>query len=1401
MSVEERIKELEQYKVLANQPVIEASSEYVSYETGSFVNPLNFEDRDGFQTRFSKEAESISKLQDILETGDFFIQTLYTYRSISRALPQVKPDVAEKAKLFRRIFDVLDPEIKKIRDLLTFHTQTVQYVSKTFTELISAENRKEIPSDTMLDYLIRVLDMILKLDALKNMKAAINNDFAALKRVVSQMDRTGVDQEQLNFLDSKSEEAMIFQTFLSKNNSIIIGIRDELIKISGFDSIMVYLINRCADNFESNRFLFCDQKHCLLRVIVFGMFLIDHNKNTREGFKKLNLPRFYKIFKRYPCIPLYGDMTFTIKTVLKTCPSLPELEWSNDEKAEKKLATDYLLSNHIYSIRKEYQAFTTEFCLLVNKIKMHAKTGKDIPEAMKTSAKKLCERGIQNCANWTTLILEQAAWKYAHPADITSATELANPENPSTPTDPTQPEQPKEIVVEKKETITDYERVVRYNYNAKDRAVLVDTIAIIKGLESLLLKHTGLFAPLIRSRIHFELQEFVQVTLTDMLVRTKEKKRPIHTTVLELRNIAADWLTGPPATITKRSKKDPTPEFPKRKVAPSFTQLHMIRSILSTLFSERSPGMQSKGLLGMGKKDFDSNQVTEMKEFYDSTFMWSYLLNFNFSLRKAANLADLWYREFYLEISKKIQFPIDMSLPWILTKDIIEKSSANLMESIFYPLNLYNDAAYRALFQLQRRFLYDEIEAEVNLVFDQLVYKLTDQIYSHYKIVASNILLNNQFRVSIEKLFGTAKMAVPASRFDVLMRQRNINILGRSVDLNYLLCQRINLNIRDNLRMALLKFEASPLVGILEFESLIQVIKTTHSLLSKYLDLDPFESIFNEVNDSTSMVSFEGRIGRHITEELLLDLFKFYNYNTVTQRFVRNEFDLGIEDNEENKYEREKMPVLPANYMFGNKPFNAFFKVVNEQYKKFVGHEHVEAIIRLVGQESLALIVETCVSFIEDKLTHDLAPYVATLMEAMPPRVTLQPAAYKLEGVYGYFQMVFRDYLDYQDLKPGVFQSFRVLGNCVAFLQLLDTCQLQQNIANFMSGAPFLGIKPLSEAASKKREEMLQEVIQAENTGGSASAIVNRQNTALAGYDELFELAAIDDFFVRTDDPDNTPLVQRLKAFVSDANIQQSIRAREMSKDLPQHAARAIKMYMPPRNMMSLFKQLLERMSGFLDKVREPWKGTSPTDRLQKLDSSKEFYRLWGILQFVFCMKDPRNQGFSDFDVFGDGFYWAGCTIIYLFGQQLRFDAFNFSDHVMNINLFSDHGRDKMQDFLQTASEVRALNDRIFNVLRANYPMPQNAVQHFESPETEDFTKVRIVASVDTNRNNLDTKEFGSYRKQSMSFGSAPYSGTPSSANSPPPPPTKSSPPPPPGPPTVTMSSSAPPPPPPPPMQ
>ncbi len=88
-------------------------------------------------------------------------------------------------------------------------------------------------------------------------------------------------------------------------------------------------------------------------------------------------------------------------------------------------------------------------------------------------------------------------------------------------------------------------------------------------------------------------------------------------------------------------------------------------------------------------------------------------------------------------MGERIQFPIEMSLPWILTNHILQNKEAHMMEYILYPLDLYSDSARYALNHFQRQFLYDEIEAEVNLCFDQLVYKLSEQIFHYYKHLAT----------------------------------------------------------------------------------------------------------------------------------------------------------------------------------------------------------------------------------------------------------------------------------------------------------------------------------------------------------------------------------------------------------------------------------------------------------------------------------------------------------------------------------------------------------------------------------------------------------------------------------------------------------------------------------------
>nr|DAD46991.1 TPA_asm: hypothetical protein HUJ06_016928 [Nelumbo nucifera] len=69
----------------------------------------------------------------------------------------------------------------------------------------------------------------------------------------------------------------------------------------------------------------------------------------------------------------------------------------------------------------------------------------------------------------------------------------------------------------------------------------------------------------------------------------------------------------------------------------------------------------------------------------------------------------------------------------MLMDHVVESQNAGLIESILIPFDIYNDSAQHALVVLKQCFLYDEIEAEADLCFDQLVLKLSETIFTYYK--------------------------------------------------------------------------------------------------------------------------------------------------------------------------------------------------------------------------------------------------------------------------------------------------------------------------------------------------------------------------------------------------------------------------------------------------------------------------------------------------------------------------------------------------------------------------------------------------------------------------------------------------------------------------------------------
>lgn len=1213
----ERVALFEQFKFEDDQPNLEAAPLSVLYD--SYVD-YNFADRGAFDSRWTDETHAIAQLRDALKQGDQFINLLYTYRSCSKALPQVKTaDQPNKNEIYEGTYAVLEPEIKKLKTFMYFQRDTIKlfcdHVKRltTFFVLDKKKANDSLPSESYLAVMAQLLDRFALLDALKNMKACLNNDFSFYKRAF------GFLRRNMSGNDDQTQENHTLYLFLAHQNSITTNLKTEIEQIAGYEEVLAAIVNQCADYLEADRHLLPQEKHCLIRVIPYGLYLIDIVKS-----KRIKPTRFVPIFKKYPIVPLYGDMQITLEAFIKKSANYDEKSWGITG-IDAKLSFDYEIINHVDTVRQLHNDYLSRFATMINEVKVMMKQTKQIDYNVAKEVYSIVLQGLQFLSDWTSKVLQQTAWKYARPN-----------------TDPAL------------ENTVEYERVVRYNYKPEEKVALVEFVAMIKGLAAVMIKEDSLLSPIIRNCIHDEVQDYIQVQLRDLIRHTtKKKKKELRNDLLQLRFIGADWYGGTepadPALQGKKSEKNEKIQIPSRAVGPSPTQLELLRNITFGLITK--------------KKELSSKHEKVLDDFYARSFYYQYLLNYTDTLLKITDLGDLWYREFYLELSKRLQFPIDMSLPWILTDNILESKEASISEYVLYPLDLYNDAANRALSSLKQQFLYDEIEAEVNLCFDQLIFKLSEQVYAYFKTQAASILMDKSYKAQLEAIFSAHRLHVPRSRYDVLLKQRHVQLLGRSIDLNNLIAQRMNTYLRQNIDYAIGRFEASDLAGVVELERLLLNIRMTHQLMSKFFHLDPWDSVLNEMNESTALISFHGRIVLHIIFEIVYDFAPNFCFNSISNRFIRRNFS--------QEPPRDAMPRTNISFLYGSKVLTQAYQNSDELHKKFVGGPHVTSIVNLLGKSHMPLVVSECLQNIDLKIRNVLLPYVRELMGGMPQSSKLPIHDYGTEGGFGYFQLKLKEIITYPDLRPEVLQNFREFGNILALLKLLDAAVAQFDLAATILAAPFLGITA-------------EKINEADPTT-SAPLYVGIQSVAT-----LLEG----------------------KPGVASAPI--------ILRDLVNSAWKADKFYRPSNQNITLFKSIMQKISIILESVRGEWSGTPADNGVIAVDFTTEFYRLWSALQFVCCLPSNDTEP-SDIEIFGDGLMWAGCTIIHFLGQRDRFEVFDFCYHILNVeeSAPAQCSNPSIHNFFEKVRLIRDLNQTIFNSLASYVAPPKEDLVLFHPPKID----------------------------------------------------------------------------------
>ncbi|POO02956.1 Cytoplasmic FMR1-interacting protein [Trema orientale] len=1248
--VEEAIAALSTFSLEDEQAQVQGPGVCVLAERGATESPIEYSDVSAYRLSLSEDTKALNQLNALIQEGKEMASVLYTYRSCVKALPQLPDSMKQsQADLYMETYQVLDLEMSRLREIQQWQASAASKLAADMQRFSRPERRINGPTVTHLWSMLKLLDVLVQLDHLKNAKASIPNDFSWYKRTFTQV------SVQWHDTDSMREELDDLQIFLSTRWAILLNLHVEMFRVNNVEDILQVLIVFAVESLELDFALLFPERHILLRVLpVLVVLATSSEKDSESLYKRVKINRLITIFKNDPVIPAFPDLhlspaaimkelsmyfqKFSSQTRLLTIPAPHELP--PREAQEYPLICNlrhYLIVNHIGSIRVEHDDFTIRFASAMNQLLLlKAMDNADVEwsKELKGNIYDMVVEGFQLLSRWTARIWEQCAWKFSRPC--------------------------KDVVpVESQETsasFSDYEKVVRYNYSAEERKALVELVSYIKSIGSMMQQCDTLVADALWETIHAEVQDFVQNTLATMLRTTFRKKKDLSRILSDMRTLSADWManTSKSESELHGGEESKGNFFFPRPVAPTASQVHCLQFLIYEVVSGgnlRKPG----GLFGNSGSEIPVNDMKQLETFFYKLSFFLHILDYSAAVATLTDLGFLWFREFYLESSRVIQFPIECSLPWMLADYVLESQNGGLLESVLMPFDIYNDSAQQALIVLKQRFLYDEIEAEVDHCFDLFVSKLCETIFTYYKSWAASELLDPSFLFASD---NGEKFSIQPMRFTAVLKMTRVKLLGRTINLRSLITERMNKVFRENLEFLFDRFESQDLCAIVELEKLVNVLKHAHALLSTDLSIDSFSLMLNEMQENISLVSFSSRIASQIWSEMQNDFLPNFILCNTTQRFIRSSKVPLV------PVQKPSVPYAKPNFYCGTQELNLAHQSFARLHSGFFGIPHMFSIVRLLGSRSLPWLIRALLDHISNKLT-TLEPMITGLQEALPKSIGLLPFD---GGVTGCMRLV-KEHLNWgtkSELKSEVLRGIKEIGSVLYWMGLLDIVLREVDTWHFMQTAPWLGLLP-----------------------GADGQVLHSQ------------------------DGGDSPIVSLFKSVTAAIVSRPGCPNPASFSTLSKQAEAADLLYKANMNTGSVLEYALAFTSAALDKYCSKWSAIPKTGFVD-ITTSKDFYRIYSGLQIGY-LEESIQVSSSNHELLGDSVAWGGCTIIYLLGQQLHFELFDFSHQVLNVAEVetasttqtprNPHFVQGWEVLIESMKKARRLNNHVFSMLKARCPL------------------------------------------------------------------------------------------------
>ena len=1122
---------------------------------------------------------------------------MYAYRAVSRCLP-TRGGIGD----YRVSYEVLQPEVARVGKLAAFRARAAAAV-----EAEARAGGGKGPA--ALDALLGVVDACVRLDAAVRSRSALTNDFSWYKRCVVKLRDELPDAERL------AREVDEQQAMLATADALVGLLSETWRRVAGGHALALAALRRAVERLEAAEpaadavgdpvsarsppqrapfpqrpLVLWLERHALLRALptLLGVWCAD--KIPGDKALRALLDRALRQLRVTPVVPVMGDLHIAPARALARCAPLAQFGQQSPmhlylvppkalpQKALDALKGRYSLAHMLPQVQDRHDALLGRWAALCGDA---GRVKTDQTSALWGPVVSTLVALLSLASEIAGRVLEQAAWKSARPA----------PPPPNATRD----------------GVTAYELAVRYAYLPADKHALLAALELLRGICDAVTTAAPMVEALVARAAHAEVERLAHGVAPQMAKAAEKNKPEVAALAGALAALSATGDGRPPGSIAA----PPSPE-----------RLDALLAAVSAVLSLAEARERRNSVFS---HTFSTANMRALHGFAGFASTLPLLLDAAETARRATHLGDLLLRETYREVAGRVQFPVEMSLPWVLAEHGAREGVMPHMA--LTALSLYDDAADAALDpqRLCSRVVYDEVEAELDLVFDMLNVELTEGVFNCAKARAAARSLGGEYRKAAgAKGRGAVPLGMAARDWSTLCSASAplLRLLGRSVDVRALLAARVKRALREDLEHAIdTHLECRALTAVCELDALLDVLRSAHALMEQDgLELGDFEATLREVCGACGVLPLGGLVAVAVSDELLSDVAPATALCMATQRMIRSNAAAAHAPSHRRP---AAQPPPRQLYPYGHKALNASFGHLASLSSAFFGAPHAAAVRRLLARtNSGPACLEAIFEGVESMLTKHLAPFVAALAESLPREPKLPDAGYGLEACIKAHNAAMERVLGYPQLREGPLQALRELGNTLYFVLLLDGAEADALARAVVHTAPLMGRAPLGEDRLRG------------GRGGGAHPLVAAAEDAAAKAAE------------KRAGP-RAPLAEAARA-----------------------ARRAAVLYDGEGDGTSggpgLFRRVLERLAGFLRAeeggLAAAWAPARERRRLHGDPDKPEFHTTFSALLFAQVV-----GGVADRKAFGDGALFGGAVLVHLLEQRWRWRALDGTLHLLAV--------------------------------------------------------------------------------------------------------------------------------------